>query len=757
MKTELGIKNFKIFDDQGVNIKFNPITILTGANGSGKSSITKALIILQDYMKRLNESLRSDEMIGAVPFEISNSRLRIGSSYKDSINRDSKSDTISMSYQSHLFSSEYIIKTTLRFQPSYEDSYYKGGWLKQLTLTCNDEIFLDAFFDENCKIDHINCSIPTSMRKAFSEYCEYCLLSNWVSYINKQAHLTASEGGIDLGIEENDYIEKCAKIDSLAKDIIANKQHLANSLISLPHSGYEYYLRLTKIKYYETPKILELDDIIKDESLEKCLDSFKRFNIFFFFPMLEKFVGKTKVEALEIIRSYLPVDLWDEYPEYPYSIVERICEDFQNSEFDSFIDYYRHIEKSELDDIGSWALPVSPRTWNMGAYGTDDLYEYYLSPKLTTYKHNLVSSSKKFYQSIKSVMDINIDYIYGLNIHDFIHDTWSAAYSRDVSLREADLSEIKKKQKVSFDLLSFYMCNVQVSRDELSLRNYFDPVIHDINVIGAFWSNKLYEHYVKFLQLVIQDSLSSYPSNLEYIGNFRAKIERVYSLGEGSDDLFNQSIKEYLLYRSKYRNVNKDKTALYPGEFINKWLRQLGIARELRFKVDDDGAGAKLYLISHKNGSKIPLADEGYGVTQVIAFLMHIELAILEGTKTLCLEEPESGLHPDYQSKLAEIFYDAYKLYDLHFIVETHSEYLIRAFQAIVARTVDSPKDLENLPVIVHYVDKGGQTYDLEFTESGRFNRNFGPGFFDEAGRLCVEILLKEKRMKDGKNDELFF
>jgi hypothetical protein len=55
---------------------------------------------------------------------------------------------------------------------------------------------------------------------------------------------------------------------------------------------------------------------------------------------------------------------------------------------------------------------------------------------------------------------------------------------------------------------------------------------------------------------------------------------------------------------------------------------------------------------------------------------------------------------------------------------------------------------------VVYYVGENGNAYDLEYTETGRFAQSFGPGFFDEASRSSVEVLKRERRMKDeAQND----
>ena len=45
MLSEFGIRNFKCFDD--ISLKFRPLTVLTGINGTGKSSFIQALLLLR--------------------------------------------------------------------------------------------------------------------------------------------------------------------------------------------------------------------------------------------------------------------------------------------------------------------------------------------------------------------------------------------------------------------------------------------------------------------------------------------------------------------------------------------------------------------------------------------------------------------------------------------------------------------------------------------------------------------------------------
>ena len=49
MLKELRISNFRLFDDE-VTLRFRPITVLIGRNNSGKSSIIKFLLMLQQSL-----------------------------------------------------------------------------------------------------------------------------------------------------------------------------------------------------------------------------------------------------------------------------------------------------------------------------------------------------------------------------------------------------------------------------------------------------------------------------------------------------------------------------------------------------------------------------------------------------------------------------------------------------------------------------------------------------------------------------------
>ena len=159
------------------------------------------------------------------------------------------------------------------------------------------------------------------------------------------------------------------------------------------------------------------------------------------------------------------------------------------------------------------------------------------------------------------------------------------------------------------------------------------------------------------------------------------------------------------------------------------------------------GEAYEVWVKSH--GTKIPLADKGMGSIQAMLLILRLACLIdrneILGSKfVIVIEEPELNLHPALQSKLCELFYEVNTKYGFEFIIETHSEYLIRKSQVIVASNELEVSPNIN-PFIVYYFPKDSSPYQLKYEQNGRFNSNFGPGFFDEATSSTMAILKMQK------------
>lgn len=248
-----------------------------------------------------------------------------------------------------------------------------------------------------------------------------------------------------------------------------------------------------------------------------------------------------------------------------------------------------------------------------------------------------------------------------------------------------------------------------------------------------------------------------------YINSASAQIERLYT---ASDD--NKMCKALL--ELNRRKIQYDKECVIgvdptcciihkPGSFLDRWLDIFKIGKSIEVRGTDQGLGLMAYLINYKKEERL-LADEGYGITQLVALLLQIDncIPILLGCdydtfntdntivydyepQIICVEEPEVHLHPKYQSLLAEMFVEAYQKYNIHFIIETHSEYLIRKLQVMVA---DKENALSPNDVSLNYVEKDesgvSTNRQIKIEEDGSLSDSFGAGFYDEADTLAIQL-----------------
>lgn len=236
-------------------------------------------------------------------------------------------------------------------------------------------------------------------------------------------------------------------------------------------------------------------------------------------------------------------------------------------------------------------------------------------------------------------------------------------------------------------------------------------------------------------------------STINYLSTIKGENSRIY-IGTNN---------------SAFTNLLKHYSSLNPDtSFINKYLKAFEIGDRIKVNFERKHQVISISVISEQSIAR-DLVDFGYGIKQLVLILMHIGVVAEKNKRSkevfnygdydledyytpslLLIEEPETNLHPKWQSLLAEMFAEANTLYNIQLVIETHSEYLIRKFQNLTAEGKINSKDVK-----IFYL-RGAQKTTKErkqletiFIEpDGSIDyKLFDGGFFDEAHKLELSLL----------------
>ncbi len=266
----------------------------------------------------------------------------------------------------------------------------------------------------------------------------------------------------------------------------------------------------------------------------------------------------------------------------------------------------------------------------------------------------------------------------------------------------------------------------------------------------------------------IGDSLSRVTSginrkNIEYIFAHSASQKLFYD-SKDRNDYIAETIHQFV----KARISHEDEVY----SFVRKWMGKDKFAIGTDFHIIPHGGEAYELEIKNFNGDVVPLADKGMGSIQVMVMLLRIATIAkkcggLDQTDamvkksggniasykvascgdvirpTVLIEEPEQNLHPGLQSRLAELWKYVNDRYGIRFIIETHSEYMVRKTQSIV-RSLECRDDselAERNPFKVYYFPEDKAPYEMGYRTDGKFIEDFGPGFYDVSSDLVFDIM----------------
>lgn len=484
----------------------------------------------------------------------------------------------------------------------------------------------------------------------------------------------------------------------------------------------EYALRYCDKEYLMDLKSNESLQSCKLDKAEPALDKFAETGIMTYYSILDDLKGLSDPEA---VRCYLKSRIKDcEIKDALAKAVDLICDDLIKNEETDFLRYYRSLEDSS---IYSFEIElIEPSLGDVLWWNTmDSVYS--------------LAGKKDF-----SSNEVRVNY-------DFVHDTLA-------HLSENDLYS------------TVYVSGSGLPEENKALHPLYSTVFH--------------EYINNFLSEILNNDITE---GIDYISSSRIQVRRLYPLEDKNE--FSDAVKRYFEAKTRYLTLEgmniiyddeNSKTVFdafdfTPGKFMNKWLRIFGIGDHISIEMDKNGLGLLLKIYrGEKDRKGVLVADVGYGITQLFSILLQIEEMIMSSIygeyslnsiprrpgeiqrgftlrsidnhilkpRTVAIEEPEIHLHPKYQSLLAEMFYEAYKEYNIQFIIETHSEYLLRKIQTFVGAKKLAPNEVSMIYVEDDVeVRKGAKKVRrIPVKEDGRLAAPFGPGFYDEADNLSLEL-----------------
>ena len=390
------------------------------------------------------------------------------------------------------------------------------------------------------------------------------------------------------------------------------------------------------------------------------------------------------------------------------------------------------------------------------------IYDYMpdtYSPVIEDHPESILSNIRRYYKACKIV-----EMKRKLAIID----------RRDKEDKDEGIGALRKRIQKTLDELSNERCHIRVEDypaecllKAVNKRNPLEMSGLEKALIESATKEELEElENHDFMGLILDETNAPwFTKDVLYIDSSSAQIERLYNV-DNNNKLCNAL--RFINDKSiSFQTFPHGDMGVYhrPCTFVNKWIKAFGIGDSVEVEGTAEGLGIVVYLV--RGESKTLLADEGYGVTQLVSLLMHIDNAIpifYEGKcafdfekgeedykkvdytyppRFIAVEEPEVHLHPKFQSLLADMFVEAYQKYNIHFIIETHSEYLIRKLQVMVA---DKENALASNDVSLNYVEKDendtSHNRQIRIMENGRLDGSFGKGFYDEAGGLSRQLFI---------------
>lgn len=720
MNTKLSIKNFRVFDENGVSFDFNPITILTGSNSSGKSSVVKAIFLLNGFLAQVKKTIANGDAILLDEYKLDFTQYpnNLLGRFDKVVNGKSNNKTISIGFSVHSLMLSKEVYVNLVFSADEKD-VLNNAFLESIEMSTDEGVIYSSSKSEPsyCNLNIIKEDFVTFLLAEFAIHA-YCGVE---STYELEGGMTEEEHKSDV----HTIIEYLRTVEKARRDDI-----------------------LRYVRFSNTKKALV-------EKKEYCqfLEQMKEDGFIFSIPLLDELKDFDK----DVVESFVTTHCVKNASEGFKAATKKVLEEYKKSEFDTFDKFFHDFEQHFLEHV--------------------------------VCTNGVLKTATKGVQILRPAQ-LSIDNSF-LFINPYDSQRIRLNWDDSVAPSEEEMAAEKRKeiqeweqQELTFDLLYETVMEwnrnyensmeMMIAKDNHSGKPYVYEESSMWNPTGSVY-HIAYELLTKFAAAVVIETLTpDWGGNMSYISSSRASVNRLYTLDRKDD--FSTLLQNYFEKKRMFLDNNSKSahwpinTNYIPDSFMNSWIEKFKIGKSITLDVDKEGLGVQIRLHKTSKDEGRLLADEGYGITQLVSILLQIETAILsaQGKKanryygldaldkyksdmfhyevnTISIEEPEIHLHPKYQSILADMLVEAFLNYNIHFVVETHSEYLIRKLQLLVSGHIGGV-DIDNSMVSIYYInsedDKSKQKVKrIGICRDGYLDDSFGEGFYDEAIKLSRQLM----------------
>ncbi|MBD1153037.1 AAA family ATPase [Pelagibacterales bacterium SAG-MED24] len=708
MLTKLSLKNIKSFKNEA-NLKIAPITLIYGANSSGKSSLWKFLTTLKNSLYR--------------------------GSGLNFINFDRSYD--------------FANSKTISFDPNRSSHF--DFQFDDLTLS---DSFLEFY---NIKKNELEKDVPIFLRSQndiTEEFGENTGLKFSFGFLNINEHEDTKEIIIDK--QYKDILEKLEAKDSLTSaeqeliktieeiqktntQLIKAKKEVKQLKKDIAKQTKEQNIVLSRLEIYKDKKIFAEYYVIPLSNVPSRMRMFGREGR----ANITKLNKEAEQEISKIIQKFFKNDFKFQVEYETDGTIQEA--NFSQSKKDKYLfdfvgpDGPMEIKVSDENPIKYLFIPKSISSEKF--FWEEHFNFLQIIKKLI--KKNPTNKDKKEPEIYKKYFEEDLNNIDGyyastkgidykkipeiIQTHDKILEVMTAPLEKFCQIMSEDFRTCILKGSSFIPRSKFYGGTIYTSIFNTLINGFVDIAMEsNIEEIGKSF-NITEDEALEFLASYARFSKYSYSvqiSNLfkfsNDLRNFKAhsNLDRSSGMGAG------------LRFSPRFISSTLHNTPEHKKRII-QLLDKINLPFDIETQSNRDGdirvgfTNKKIY-----NSQKdIPIEQSGNALQSIILLLNEL---VLSENNTIIIEEPENKIHPNIQGNLIELIAEIIKENSNNIIIETHSEHFILRIQKLIRE-----KKIDANFVSINYVylddnGEGSKIDHMQLDEDGKFLKKWRHGFFNE-------------------------